>query len=253
MKKTLIALMMTALVSSCATNTKRPEEKNSREYQIGAYLWFQRSAEYKALMYQAYNNAQDIVEKDLKVKRKKKRAVIFDIDETVLDNSYAGASEIKKNTKWHNGLFEEWVKVKKATALPGAIDFVKYLKAKNIEPIFISNRKDAWKEDTYANMLMAGFDVKKEDVILMDKEKSKESRRQEIAKNFEIILLVGDNLLDLDKEFDHAGMDERNNLVDQKRQLFGRRYIVLPNPMYGDWENTLPKVLNKKELLKVNP
>lgn len=252
MKKILVAMAISALVSSCATKT--PEASiNAREYQVGAYLWFQRSAEYKALMYQSYNNARDIVEKDLKVKRNKKRAVIFDIDETVLDNSYAGASEIKNNIKWNNGLFAEWVKLKKATALPGALDFVEFLKTKNIEPIFISNRSDEWQEDTYANMLSAGFKVKKENVILMGEEKSKESRRQKITKNFEVILLIGDNLLDLDQAFDHAGMDERNGLVEQKRQLFGRRFIILPNPMYGDWENTLPKVLNKKELLKVNP
>lgn len=251
MKKLITALFISATLSSCATPIQNQNLK--REYQIGAYLWFQHSAEYKALMYQAYNAAESAVARDLKIKRKKKRAVILDVDETVLDNSYAGAGEIRNNTKWHEGLFGDWVKLKKATALPGARDFVKYLNGKQVEVFFISNRRDDWFEETFQNLLAEGFNIKRENLILMGDVKSKESRRAEIEKKYEIILLVGDTLLDFHSDFDGKSMKERNEVVDQHRQDFGKRFIILPNPMYGDWENTLPKTKNRSELLKVDP
>lgn len=254
MRKVILALLISATVSSCSTTTTEIKKENlDREYQISAYLWFQYSAEYKALMYQAYNTAESMVARDLKVKRKKKRAVIFDVDETVLDNSYAGANEIKNNIKWHEGLFAEWVKLKKATALPGARDFVKYLNANQVEVFFISNRRDAWFEETFQNLLSEGFNIKRDSLILMGEVKSKEQRRQEIAKKYEIILLIGDTLLDLHTDFDGKSMEERSKMVDQHRQDFGKRFIVLPNPMYGDWENILPKTKKRSDLLKVIP
>src|SRR6185369_10181038 len=62
------------------------------EYQVGAVLYMQKAAEYRALAYQAYNIARwrldaDFEKKNLKtlpkVERKKPRAVMVDIDETV--------------------------------------------------------------------------------------------------------------------------------------------------------------------------
>ncbi|MBV9209315.1 MAG: 5'-nucleotidase, lipoprotein e(P4) family, partial [Acidobacteria bacterium] len=32
---------------------------------------------------------------------------------------------------------------------------------------------------------------------------------------------------------------ERNAAVDQMREEFGSRFIVIPNPMYGDWESAI--------------
>ena len=87
----------------------------------------------------------------------------------------------------------------------------------------------------------------------MGEVKSKEQRRQEIAKKYEIILLIGDTLLDLHTDFDGKSMEERSKMVDQHRQDFGKRFIVLPNPMYGDWENILPKTKKRSDLLKVIP
>ncbi|MCX6225443.1 MAG: hypothetical protein NTV01_11960 [Bacteroidia bacterium] len=53
---------------------------------VTALLWFQRSAEYRALCYQAYNLAELRVKEYLAhPDKEKKAAVIFDIDETLLD------------------------------------------------------------------------------------------------------------------------------------------------------------------------
>lgn len=250
MKNLFSALLIGVIATSCSS-TPDFSHHSTREYQVGAYTWFQHSAEYKALTYQAYNVAERMVKEDLKIKRSKKRAVVFDIDETVLDNSYAGAYEIKNNIKWDEKKFEQWVLLKKATAIPGARDFVDFLVKNNIEPIFISNRRIGWTEETYQNLASEGFKVKRENVILMDQVKSKEDRRNQVAKKYDIIMLVGDNLLDFNQLFDKASHEMRGTIVDQMRKEFGTRYIVLPNPMYGDWEYTLPKDVDKKDLLKV--
>src|SRR4029078_10317591 len=64
------------------------------DYEIGAVLYQQKEAEYRALAYQAYNLArlrldQDLDKKSLKglpkAERKMPRAIVVDIDETVLD------------------------------------------------------------------------------------------------------------------------------------------------------------------------
>src|SRR5512140_2589086 len=68
------------------------------EYQVGAVLYTQKAAEYRALAYQAFNIARWQLDADLtgknkkdvpKAERKKPRAIMVDIDETMLDNSPA--------------------------------------------------------------------------------------------------------------------------------------------------------------------
>ena len=74
------------------------------EYQVGAILFMQKAAEYRALAFQAFNIAKMQLDDDLdkknfkklsKAERKMPRAVVVDIDETVLDNSPAQAFDIK--------------------------------------------------------------------------------------------------------------------------------------------------------------
>jgi 5'-nucleotidase (lipoprotein e(P4) family) len=68
---------------------------------------------------------------------------------------------------------------------------------------------------------------------------SKESRRQQVAMRYRIILLVGDNLNDFNDNFAGKSISDRKAQVDAERSQFGNRYIVVPNPMYGDWESAV--------------
>jgi len=65
-----------------------------------------------------------------------------------------------------------------------------------------------------------------------------------IEIDYEIILLVGDNLADHSGLYEKRGPDHGFAAVDADRKLFGTRYIVLPNPMYGNW---LSELLKKTE------
>ena len=62
--------------------------RDFHEQHVLATVWYQRSAEFKALCYQAFNMAKLIYDMDLqKGEPSMKRAVAVDINETILDNS----------------------------------------------------------------------------------------------------------------------------------------------------------------------
>lgn len=253
MRSLMVMLSMTVLFSCSSTAKNSATVNNVREYQIGAYLWQQTSGEYRALTYQAYNLARRLIERDLENKHNKKRAVIFDIDETVLDNSFGGAREIKENLAWKEGHFADWVKLKKAVAIPGALEFIKFLRENQVEVFYVSNRKVAMFDDTLANLEAEGFPVKKENLLLQADTSNKEERRQFVSKKHEVVLFVGDNLTDFPGGFEKKSVEERNALVDKLRADMGTRFIVLPNPLYGDWERALPFDRPRVDLLKVAP
>jgi 5'-nucleotidase (lipoprotein e(P4) family) len=233
---------------SCTHQVQGP-----RDYQVGAYLWQQTSGEYQALCYQAYNLARLKLDRDLENKHNKKRAIIFDIDETVFDNSASGAFDIKNNIGWKQSSFDDWVIRKQANAIAGAKEFIEYAIANRVEVFYISDRTIAQVDDTLENFKLLKIPAKKENFYFMTNEWSKEARRKEIAKKYEIVLLFGDNLHDFDKAWDNKSSTERKKIVDSMSQEFGERFIVLPNPLYGDWENSLPKKQERKENLIINP
>ena len=75
------------------------QQPADNEYQVGAILWTQSSAEKAALSYQAFNLARMMLDRDLQTNRNRRmrRAVIVDVDETVLDNSrYQGMDQTHK-------------------------------------------------------------------------------------------------------------------------------------------------------------
>jgi len=253
MRSMLVIVSLMALISGCSTGQTTQTKSNPREYQIGAYLWQQTSGEYRALTYQAYNLARSLMERELENKHNKKRAVIFDIDETVLDNSFGGASDIVEQRPWSDNNFAEWTKLKKAVAIPGAVDFIKFLVENKVEVFYVSNRKVPWFNDTYENLIAQGFPVKKENLMLMSDTTNKEARRQEVQKRYEVVLYVGDNLTDFPGGFEKTSVEVRNALTDKLKADFGSKFIVLPNPLYGDWERALPTDKSRIELLKVTP
>jgi len=50
---------------------------------------------------------------------------------------------------------------------------------------------------------------------------------------------MGDNLSDFDSIFQGKGVEDRLATADQFKDKFGTLFIVLPNPMYGEWEGSI--------------
>jgi len=67
--------------------------------------------------------------------------------------------------------------------------------------------------------------------------RSKVARRQKVSENYEIVLLAGDNLGDL---YDDAeNFSEREQLMFSHKDDFGKKFLVLPNAMYGTWVSSI--------------
>ena len=47
------------------------------------------------------------------------------------------------------------------------------------------------------------------------------------------------NLNDFSEVFEKKSVSERFELTDKMQREFGKRFIVLPNAMYGEWEGAL--------------
>ena len=219
------------------------------EYQVGAILFMQKAAEFRALCYQAFNVAQMNLDADFdkknvkklpKAERKMTRAVVVDIDETVLDNSPHQAELIKNRMPFTPAVWTAWVNRREAKPIPGAVEFLKYANSKGVRVFYVSNRNEAEKQGTIDNLKAAGFpDVSEETVLVRTTESGKEARRQIILAKHRIVLLMGDNLNDLSNVYERKNVADRFVEVDKTREQFGRRFIVLPNAMYGDWEGAI--------------
>lgn len=226
---------------SLAQAEKSPLE-SLYEQNTMSVLWFQKSGEAKALYYQGYYLGKLRLDEILSKKPKRnglKPAIVLDIDETVLDNSPYHAWMVQTG-KGDPIDWSDWFNRAEAKPLPGALDFLKYAESRGVEIFYISNRKEAHKEATIKNLQMVGAPkADKEHVLLQQKKEiGKEIRREQVAKDYDIVLLFGDNLGDF-KGFDQLSVADRMKSVDRINAEFGSKFIVFPNPMYGDWEGAI--------------
>jgi 5'-nucleotidase (lipoprotein e(P4) family) len=223
-----------------AAQQPQPAPTPDNEYQVGAILWTQTSGEIRALYYQAFHWARMVLDQDLKHKSKQPRAVVVDVDETVLDNSPFQASLIKEQKNYSQQDWAKWTASAQAAALPGAVEFLRYAAAKGVRVFYITNRAEAERAATADNLTKQGFPgVSNETLLLRTDKSSKEPRRQQVAAQYRIVLLLGDNLNDFAEVFEQRTTAERLAAVEQNRDQFGTHFIMLPNAMYGDWENAI--------------
>lgn len=237
-KFAFFVLMANLACSSAPTQRGNPIPDN--EHAVMAVLWCQTSAEARAQYYQTFNLAKLTLDHNLQKRQNENDlAIIVDIDETVLDNSPYQANLIKANKQYPSG-WQEWTDLGIARPIPGAKKFLEYCRSRGVEIFYVSNRRESSRAGTLRNLVLAGFPYAENDhLYLRDQESSKERRRDAIDKDYEIILLVGDNLNDFSNEFENRSVQERASIVDSLREEFGRRFIILPNPMYGDWEGAI--------------
>jgi 5'-nucleotidase (lipoprotein e(P4) family) len=250
-----IAATYFVTISTADYGTASAKAPDDTEYQAGGTLYMQKASEYRALTYQAYNLARWQIDADFdkknikklpKAEQKKPRAVMVDIDETVLDNSPGQANQVKNRTSFNSKDWNSWVMMRKAKAIPGAVEFLNYASSKGVKVFFASNREETQKEATMENLKSVGLtDVFAENVMLrqLDSEhkpiSTKEPRRQFILQKYRIVLSIGDNLDDHSSDFEKKSVADRFAEVDEKKAFFGKYYIMLPNAMYGTWESAI--------------
>lgn len=214
------------------------DTKDLNEQLMMANLWMQVSGEYKALSYQAFNIAKMSLDDYLSHhKGGKKVAVVVDADETVLDNSAYESWLIGKDFGYSGKTWGKWMDDAEAKAMPGAVEFLNYAAKEGAEVFYVTNRRIAGLDGTRKNMKALGFPfVDDAHLMLRDKTSDKQPRRDKVMKDYDIALLMGDNLNDFAADFKTNTLDETYAAVEKNKALFGTKYIVLPNPSYGDWE-----------------
>lgn len=236
----IFALILIFNLYSCSSSQVKPETSDSiSKESITATNWYQVSGEARALYYQGYYLATLAFKNSLKMKLKKPRAVVVDIDETVLDNSPYQAKIIAEKTGYPK-YWDEWIEASKAEALPGSVEFLKFVDSKKAKIFYISNRKEKHRKLTFDLLKKLGFPIQnEEDILVQTTTSDKSERRLFVESKYEIVVLVGDNLNDFTGLFELKSNDEKKKLVDEMQSQFGNRFIILPNPLYGDWEGSI--------------
>lgn len=257
------------VITACNTSQKEKSEVNQEaqkqnlltEHLVLATAWFQKSAEMRAIYYQTYNLAKLALTDNLQnATTDKPKAVVLDIDETVLDNSPFEVKCIETGIGYTPETWKTWTSRASAKILPGVEGFLSLAASKQVDVFYVSNRNVSELDATIKNLQKYNLpNVDSAHIFLRVEESSKTKRRNTILENYEVLLYIGDNLTD----FDDLYKDRNANLgfeeVDSTQNLFGQKFIILPNPMYGEWEKALYensykisdslKIIKRKEIL----
>ncbi len=227
--------------SSRHTTTDLLPAKNSVVVngKLFATFYQQRAAEYKALCFQAFNIAQLRLDQ-FQPAGGKPMAIITDIDETVLDNSAYEAHQTLQGKDYDPASWYEWTNRASADTVPGAPAFLKYAASKGVEIFYITNREERERQSTLQNLRQFGLpNTDDAHLILKTTTSGKEPRRQMVLSTHQVVLLMGDNLADFSSLFDKKSEEVRLQHTVLSASDFGKKFIVIPNPVYGDWESSL--------------
>jgi len=239
--KSVICIALICIAINSSAQSQKLSTANGGK--VWSSLWQQRSAEYKALCFQAYNIARLRLAEAVKHKHTKPLAVITDIDETLLDNSPEDARAAINNQEFDTKAWKKWTSQGIADTVPGAPAFFKYAASKGVTVFYITNRDEDERPGTLKNLQLYHLpNADNAHLLLKTTSSSKENRRQEVLKKYNVVLLCGDNLADFDVLYDNHPTEQTREATTKKLlKQFGNKYIVLPNPSYGDWEGALYK------------
>jgi len=248
-------LIAVAAVSGCAATGDGAAE--TRHDNTDAVLWVQTSAEYAAAATGVYVSATQALGALEPAERG--AAVVFDVDETVLDNSPYQGQLIIDDASYDGESWDRWIAMRSAGAVPGVVEFIRAAQSQGVHIALITNRRcraradsaapcPQW-EDTRANLEAVGVDTSSITLYLRGQRppaacaelltpaerpegvwsSDKTSRRSCVARDYGIAMLFGDQLGDFVSESSDV------HWLDEDAYPWGRRWFMLPNPTYGDW------------------
>ena len=234
--------------------------------QVSGTLWMQHAAEYGLVTEQVYGLATAQLGKSMKAvgtaaveqmamdrKRLAKlpTAIIVDLDETVLDNSFYQARRALQNGEYDEASWQAWMQEASAPAIPGASRFLQAAAKAGHKIFYVTNRECRSLPDhpndpcpartaTLKNLQALGLpNVIDPGALSLRNERpewassNKSVRRAWIAQTHRIVALVGDDLRDF---VDRPEFEARRA---ELAPLFGARWFILPNALYGSWERVL--------------
>ncbi len=258
--KLLLFTQATALLFACTSGTDTDSGPHP------GIVWVRDAAEFDAIAMQVYRAASDdlprlIADKSWTAMPGQKRygelppAIILDVDETLVSN--VGFQENLEPPFAHSKL-DDWNANNRATAVPGARKFVKLAREHGVELFFVTNRPCKRKPGisdpcpqqavTVQDLVEAGIPADSDHLMMANEtpawDREKVIRRNLIAQDYRIIMLIGDDLGDFipcvrKKVYkpctEAATADSRQRKTDLFHRYWGAGWYVLPNPMHGSW------------------
>lgn len=230
---TLVVLLSFA---GCASNpAPAPEPKRSLPNDIH---WVRNAVEYQAHALQTFRAATRRVEELARGRAAGTWAVSVDGDETTISNStYQREQHLRRATHTPEA-WAKWVRRIEAPPVPGAVEFLSRVHELGGKIAVVTNRRQALCAETETDFHKYSIPY---DLMLCLKEgesSQKEPRFEAVAKGtatpgvppLEILVWVGDNIGD----FPDLAQDAR--FKPEQLRLFGDRYFMIANPLYGSWE-----------------
>lgn len=278
MRLMLLAAGLTLATGACAPRTAAVPgatpatsslSRDAHE-QLQAVLWMQSAAEYWALAAPVYSRARTTldaaiadaswtaaIEQEGMNVSKLPMSVVMDLDETVFDNAAFQGQLVLDRTIYTSERWGRWVDLAAATEVPGAVDFVKYARSRNVRVVFVTNRTVKEKPATLKNLdALLGPGTPADDVLTTgenDWGSDKAARRAFVARTHRILMLVGDDLNDFVSVAAAKTPADRLALAKQYSAKWNDRWVLIPNPAYGSWDRIIysgvtadPEVLIKK-------
>ena len=236
-RSTLVALLSVAACTQSAPTIQPAPAKTAARALPNEIRWFRTSAEYRALTRQAYAVAGERIPELARGLAAQSWAVVLDADETVLDNSEYQRRRAMLDSAYTEASWAKWVNERAAPAVPGAPELTRKVRVLGGRVAIVTNRADSLCTATRANLQSAGIET---DIVLCQPrgEGDKNPRFRRIENGtavagipaLNIVAWFGDNILDFPNMSQAARNDPR--ALDD----FGRRFFILPNPMYGSWQ-----------------
>jgi acid phosphatase len=252
MPKSLLRLAALAALSLAPLVPVHAADAVPQDDLLNATLWVSTSVEYKANTLAAFALARIRLDEALADKswtatgqtgsyQDLPPAIVADLDETLFDNGGYESWLVAAGKEFSSKTYDEWTKALAARAVPAALDFLKYADSKGAKIFYVTNRDASQEEATRKNMEALGFPMGGNvDTLLMSKEKpdwtsKKGTRRDFIAKDYRVLLLLGDNYGDFSD--DYAGSEaDRLKSFEANQAHFTNDWIMIANPEYGSFE-----------------
>ena len=258
------------VVFSVLSTAAEEVDRSFQEQSMLGVLFVQTSPEFAANNIQTYKIATSKIDIALNDKNwtaaleqgtnfsDKPPAIIVDVDETVLDNSAHQARAILGGFSYPTGWLE-WGNEVSAPAVAGVKDFLNYADSKGVTIFYVTNRVSELRKATIENIIKLGlpFDERANPLMMKGENgwgSEKTSRRTLIAEKYRIILMAGDQITDfISLEESSVSMDARLQLSSKYEEMWGEKWFMITNPMYGKWEgaiynNIFPNTKERKNL-----
>ena len=234
----IVALTLACPLVWAQPNNPGPFPSNNLLY---AVAWKQTAAEYRALYHQGFNMARLRVENAIANhdENDKPLAVIADLDDTLLLSLPYWAYLVEEGKDFfEDAPWDVWIAENRTQPSPGALGFLQYCRENNVDVFYVTNRDQG--PDTYGlamdNITAAGFPYANDEHLTVLRETSnKQVVQDEIREDYEVVVLLGDNLNDFSRRYYVADVEQRSELMEEDSSLYGSQYILFPNPTDGHW------------------